>query len=186
MMYVLCYPTFVMYSWMKTLSILTFLWIHALDKTKNFTVIHLLHCLCTVKGRFESITVHFPVRGHSYMEPDKDMGNINQKVSLELPDDWIDHIAGSCSQPFPFRVVKCDQSMFLNWQEYFPNIHYRRKAQFETRPIKEIGSIHNILRHSSIDSITMEAGYHPFSRTMERRELQETKASRDYIQHLCK
>lgn len=107
-------------------------------QNKNFTVIRFLHALCSEFERFDSITVTFPERGHSYMEPDKDMGLIKQNVSLELPEDWILHISSSRTKPSPFKVMDCNQSLFKDWQNYLLQFGYKAKAPFLTRPIKEI------------------------------------------------
>lgn len=107
-------------------------------QNKNFTVIRFLHSLCTEIGNFDSITIHFPERGHSYMEPDKDMGLIKQNVRLELPEDWIQHIADSRSKPSSFKVFHCNQDIFKDWQDYLLQFGYKAKAPFLTRPIKEM------------------------------------------------
>jgi len=56
-------------------------------QNKNYTVFRYLHHKFVFENRFESILVTFPVRGHSLLECDKHMGLINQKSTLELPDD---------------------------------------------------------------------------------------------------
>lgn len=48
-------------------------------QNKNYTFFRFLHNVVHHQKRLDSIKVTFPIRGHSYMENDKNMGNINQK-----------------------------------------------------------------------------------------------------------
>lgn len=41
------------------------------------------------KKRFNSATVTFLIRGHSYIECDKDMVLVDQKIRAEVTNDWI-------------------------------------------------------------------------------------------------
>ena len=51
------------------------------EQNKKFTVIRLLHYSAVVLKRFDTVFVTYPVRGHSYMESDKNMGLINPMIS---------------------------------------------------------------------------------------------------------
>ena len=54
-------------------------------QNKNWTVIrYMLH----VRKRFLSITMHFPVRGHSYLKCDCDISNVSQKANVELAKNY--------------------------------------------------------------------------------------------------
>lgn len=106
-------------------------------QNKNYTLFRYLHYLCSVKKQFEEVKMVFPVRGHSFMETDKDMGNINQKAHIETPAQWADHIAESRNKPAPFKVFVCDQVIFKSWTDYLTP-KYKKKCPFKTRPIKEI------------------------------------------------
>lgn len=107
-------------------------------QNKNFTVIRFLHYLVHETKRLDKITVTFPVRGHSYMECDRNMGLINQKSYVELPDQWNDVIINSRRKPKPFKVVSCeDQNIFRSWTDFLSGI-YLKKSPFHTRPIKEL------------------------------------------------
>ena len=59
-------------------------------QNKNYTVIRLLHSLVHYENRFDEIKVCFPMRGHLYMETDKNMGIINQKVKVKLSNQGAD------------------------------------------------------------------------------------------------
>lgn len=61
-------------------------------QNKNYTLIRYLHHLVAEKNRFASVEVFFPVRGHSYLECDKNMSFVNQQSYVELPDEWRDVI----------------------------------------------------------------------------------------------
>jgi hypothetical protein len=51
-----------------------------------------LDYMTTVNKRFKTVNVTSPVRGHSYTEPDKDMGLIPLNKGSETPDDLRDVI----------------------------------------------------------------------------------------------
>lgn len=57
-------------------------------QNKNYTVLRYLHYMTTIRKRLESFKITFPVRGHSYLECDKNMALINQKTRCEMPGDW--------------------------------------------------------------------------------------------------
>lgn len=106
-------------------------------QNKNYTVIRFLHLLIHKVGRFESVHITFPVRGHSYMECDKNMGNIKQNVRIELPVEWNEHIRASRVKPSPFVVVECEPHLFNNWGSYLGRF-YKKKCPFPTRSISEL------------------------------------------------
>lgn len=104
-------------------------------QNKNFTFFRFLHHLVHEENRFKSIQVTFPIRGHSYLECDKNMGLINQKIRAELPKDWIQVFKDARIKPSPFVVIDCDQNMFRNWSMHL-NLFYK-KCPFPSRPIRE-------------------------------------------------
>ena len=60
-----------------------------------YTVFRYLHWLVTTQNRLQKDTVTFPIRGHSYMECDKDFGLLNQKIPAKVPRDWWDELRRS-------------------------------------------------------------------------------------------
>lgn len=106
-------------------------------QNKNFTVFRYLHYVVHVAKRLSSVKVTFPVRGHSYLECDRDMGLVNQKVVAELPQDWMAELATCRLKPSPFIVHEVDQAMLRDWSAYFNGI-YKKKSPFPTRPIREL------------------------------------------------
>lgn len=106
-------------------------------QNKNYTVFRYLHWLIHGQQRFEQIHMTFPVRGHSYLECDKNMGLINQKSRVEIPNEWNEVIRAARRKPSPFHVVEVQQDFIYNWTSYFKN-PFKKKCPFQTRPVTEI------------------------------------------------
>lgn len=88
--------------------------------------------------RFEIVKVIFPIRGHSYLECDKNMSLVNTKSYTETPEEWRDVLKNSRIKPSPFKVVDCaDEVNFQNWTEYLSQF-YVSKCPMQTRPIRII------------------------------------------------
>lgn len=107
-------------------------------QNKNYTVFRYIHHLVHVQKKIDSIKVSFPIRGHSYMECDKDFGLINQKARIDIPEEWIEVFKSARAKPTPFDIVPVTQEMFKSWTEYFSNNLYKIKCPFQSRPIREI------------------------------------------------
>jgi hypothetical protein len=112
-------------------------------QNKNYTVFRYLHHIVATIKRFECVKVTFPIRGHSYMECDKNMALINQKAHLETPDDWRRHIETSRINPSPFVVINCLNAMFNAYTKYFKPV-YKPSCPFATRPVRDfmVKSVH--------------------------------------------
>lgn len=106
-------------------------------QNKNYTLFRYMHYLVHQLKRFDSIHVTFPVRGHSYLESDKDMGLIKTKLRAELPRDWMNIIKDARVKPSPFDVVEVDDAMIRDWTDFLQS-RYRRKCPFPSRIIKEM------------------------------------------------
>lgn len=105
-------------------------------QNKNFTVIRFLHYMVVQKKRFETVKVLFPIRGHSYLECDRNMSLINQKTYTETPDDWREEFKSCRVKPNPFQVIDCGQNFeFLNWTAFLSSL-YAAKCPFPTRPVR--------------------------------------------------
>lgn len=107
-------------------------------QNKNFTLFRFAYFLVHIIGRLDSFKMVFPIRGHSYMECDRNMGLINTKSYTEVPDDWISIIANARVKPSPFLVVKCDQSIFQGWTSFFQKTNFQQKCPFKSRPVREM------------------------------------------------
>ena len=93
----------------------------------------------------------FPIRGHSYLECDRDMALVNQKCRAEVPEDWMEEIRNSRQKPTPFQVIEVDQAMIRNWPAFLTP-KFVKCCPFPTRPIREImfSSHHShVVRHRS-------------------------------------
>ena len=66
---------------------------------------------------FKSITVHYPIRGHSYLECDGDMSHVNQKRKAEVPADWVEAILNARKNPAPFNVINMTKLMFYRFTD---------------------------------------------------------------------
>ncbi|KAK9681276.1 hypothetical protein QE152_g38442 [Popillia japonica] len=87
------------------------------------------------KQRFDSIEVIFPMRGHSYLESDKDFGLINQKAVAEVPSQWVEIFKTARVKPRPFNVYECTQEVFHAWTKFLSSF-YRKTCPLPTRPLR--------------------------------------------------
>lgn len=115
-------------------------------QNKNHTMIQFLHYVTSELQVFEKVVVTYPVRGHSYMEPDKNMALISKTAKAETPADWREVIEGARAKPTPFVVVTYDQAIFKNWGESLQSKGYKKKLAFEIRPIKQLRFVNLKLR----------------------------------------
>lgn len=77
-------------------------------KTKTFfyySIIRFIHFIANkqIDGITE-IKITSPVRGHSYLECDKNVGLWNFKEKMETPKDFVTMIQNVRKKPFPFEV----------------------------------------------------------------------------------
>lgn len=114
-------------------------------QNKNFTMFRYLHYITTVKKRFTTVTVTFPIRGHSYMEPDKDMGLIPRKTGCEMPEEMREVIRSARAKPSPFEVVSFGRTEFKKWGDSLSQV-YKNKFKGKTRPIREVRFTQNKTR----------------------------------------
>jgi hypothetical protein len=122
-------------SFVYKLSYITIFCDSSGGQNKNFTLFRFDNFIVNVCGRLDTLKTVFPVRGHSYMECDRNVGLINQKSHIEVLDDWISVIANARVKPSPFSVVKCDQSMFFSWSDFFEKLNFSQK-EFEVNSSK--------------------------------------------------
>lgn len=106
-------------------------------QNKNYTMLRYFHYMTVVKKRFMELTITFPVRGHSYMEPDKNMGLIPRRSAAETPSDWRDVIKSARVKPSPFEVVAFERRYFKEWGNFL-SLKYTKKFSAKTRPIREV------------------------------------------------
>lgn len=106
-------------------------------QNKNWTVIRFCHYLVNVVKRFTEVKLTFPIRGHSYMECDKDFGAVNQKHPAETPTEWWDEFRSCGRTPRPFKVIEMEQAMFVDMSTYLSEL-YVKNCPFPIRPQREI------------------------------------------------
>ena len=104
-------------------------------QNKNWTVIRFLYYLVHIAERFVTITIHFPVRGHSYMECDMDMSRVDQKAKVELPSEWNQVIQQARKSPKPFNVIPMTGERFYKFGEALKP-QFRATCPFPTRPVR--------------------------------------------------
>lgn len=105
-------------------------------QNKNYTLIRYYHHIVRQTNRFDNIKVIFPVRGHSYLECDRDMSLVNQKTITEMPEDWREVLRNSRKKSPPFLVIDCSQEIrFETWTQYLSTL-YCPKCPFPTRPVR--------------------------------------------------
>ena len=105
-------------------------------QNKNWTVLHFFYYLAHKIERFDSITASYPIRGHSYMECDRDMGIINQKFPAETPEDWRSVFQASRKKPEPFNIINMTQEKFLKFTEFLKP-SFLVVCPFKTRSLRE-------------------------------------------------
>lgn len=108
-------------------------------QNKNFTFFRYLHNLVHQQKRFDCVRVTFPIRGHSYMENDKNMGIINQKARVETVQELCELVQSSRKKPAPFVVENLseeNQHIFQKWTEHL-NKFYKKKANFPIQSIRQ-------------------------------------------------
>ncbi|XP_065667483.1 uncharacterized protein LOC136087833 [Hydra vulgaris] len=106
-------------------------------QNKNYTVFRFLHWMVHYQKRFRCIKVSFPIRGHSYMECDRDMVNVNIKADVEIPEDWHQVFKNCRKKPSPFNVVNFLNIHFLRFSDFLKQ-YYKCTCLIKTRPVREL------------------------------------------------
>lgn len=88
-----------------------------------------------VEKKLESINVIFPIRSHSYLETDKNVGLINKKASAIIPEDWVTIIKNAQQKPSNLKLSH-GSHFFRGWTESFDET-YIKKSPFPSRQIRE-------------------------------------------------
>lgn len=120
-------------------------------QNKNWTIFRTIHFIVHHTKRLDSIQMNFPIRGHSYLECDRNMASINQKKWVELPQDWIDEIESARAKPSPFHVVEVEREFIRDWSACLDEL-YVKKCPFPSRPVRELVAIRQhprFLKHRS-------------------------------------
>lgn len=108
-------------------------------QNKNYSMFRFIHYVVHKTKLLESIRITFPERGHSYMECDKNMGLVDLKTHMEVPNDWFELLKMSRIRPSPFQVVEVEQDIVKKW-DVFLNDKYAKKCPFPIQKVKQIES----------------------------------------------
>ena len=114
-------------------------------QNKNFTVLRYFHYMTVERKRFKEVTIVFPVRGHSYMEPDKNMGLLPRHSEAETPEDYREIMRSARTKPCPFEVVSFQRENFKQWGSFLAP-KYTKRFTAPRRPIKEVRISQNKVR----------------------------------------
>ena len=106
-------------------------------QNKNFTIICFFHTMIYTYKRFKTVKLTFPIRGHSYMECDRDTGLVNQKADVELPENWCRVLEEARAKPTPYNVIHFSRSQFLSFTDHM-KLNFKATFLFPTRPVQEI------------------------------------------------
>ena len=106
-------------------------------QNKNWTVRKFCHYLVHHLQRFELVKITFPIRGHSYMECDRDMACVKQKSPAEVPSDWYEVFRKSRIRPCAYDVTEVPQNKFKGYTQFLKTL-YRVTCPVQTRPLREV------------------------------------------------
>ena len=106
-------------------------------QNKNYSVFRLMHYIVHSIRRLDSIRITFPIRGHSYLECDKNMGLVNLKTRMELPEDYYGLLEHSRTKPTPFSVIRVQRHMVKDWGTFLKD-KFKAKCPFPIQEIREI------------------------------------------------
>ncbi|CAH1105835.1 unnamed protein product [Psylliodes chrysocephalus] len=104
---------------------------------QKYNIFRYIHYVVVTTRRLDRIKITFPIRGHSYLECNKNMGLINQNTKAETTADWINEIKGARAKLTPFKVFDLDQSFVRQWNNYLTQ-YYVVKFPFAIQPLREI------------------------------------------------
>lgn len=94
-------------------------------QNKNWTIFRMVHYLVNHVKRLDKIKMNFPIRGHSYLECDRNMVCINQKKWIELPKDWYEEFQNARAKPSPFVVIEVDKEVIRKWAKFFDECYFK-------------------------------------------------------------
>ncbi|CAH1109325.1 unnamed protein product [Psylliodes chrysocephalus] len=96
-----------------------------------------MHYVVHTVKRLESIKITFPIRGYSYLECGKNMGLVNLKTRMKVPNDWYELLRNFRKNPNPFIAIEMKQSIVRDWTKFFKT-KFVSKCPFPIQSIREI------------------------------------------------
>lgn len=108
-------------------------------QNKNNVVFKFCHFLVHTVKRLSSIKFTYPIRGHSYLECDKNTALINKRSRCEIPADWCHTLECARVKPTPFEVINLEETpdIIRSWTNHMDLI-YEKTLPFAIRPIREL------------------------------------------------
>ena len=106
-------------------------------QNKNWTLIRFLFGQVHFTKRFDSIKLFFPIRGHSYMECDRDLSMVNKRRGAELQEHWVEEFRSARKKPSPFNMIEPTQEVFLAISEHLKPV-FKATCPIPTRPVREL------------------------------------------------
>lgn len=107
-------------------------------QNKNKTLLRLMHYLVHVENRFEYyIKMTFPIRGHSYLEYDKNIALSRHSSPAETPQDWVNVFQAARRKLSPFIIEEVDQEMVKGWSNFLDEKYNNKKLPCKSRDIRE-------------------------------------------------
>ena len=102
-------------------------------QNRNFTVFRFLYAHVHLWNRFEIVRVSFSVRGHSYMECDRDFASFNNNKKKT----WYAEFRSARAKPTPYTVVEMSQKDFLNFSDLLKP-RFKTMCPVASRPIRDL------------------------------------------------
>lgn len=108
-------------------------------QNKNYNIFRFIHYIVmnNIHG-LSKISMTFPVRGHSYLECDKNVGLLNLKTRMEIPVDYENLIRNARRKPSSFSVISINQTDIKDWVSFLNESDYVKQCPFKTQQVKEI------------------------------------------------
>ncbi|XP_041968600.1 uncharacterized protein LOC121725638 [Aricia agestis] len=109
-------------------------------QNKNYNLIKWLHFITNKSNLLNRVDITFPIRGHSYMECDKNFGIIKLKTKMEMPRDFYELIANARAKPSPFQVINVEEDprIVRDWAEFLKDPIYKKMCPFKIQEIREL------------------------------------------------
>lgn len=104
-------------------------------QNKNYTILRFLYYLVHTAKRFEKVTVNYPIRGHSYLECDKNFALLDQKFPAAVPGDWVTALTSARKSPEPFQVTHCAQEVFWDFTSFLSG-QFKPKCPIPVQKVK--------------------------------------------------
>lgn len=107
-------------------------------QNKNYTITRFIHFIANkhIHG-IKEIKITFPVRDHSYLECDQNVGLWNLKEKMETSKDFVTIIQKVQKKHFPFEVVSVYKDLVYDWKDCY-RCRVWEKCPLKTQPIEEI------------------------------------------------